>query len=151
VEIIMASWNGGKPTPVFNNAAQVWNHDFFWKSMKPNGGGEPSGPLGEAINKTWGSVAEFKAQFKQAGISQFGSGWVWLVVEKDSKNLAIHKSPNAECPITQGHTPILTMDVWEHAYYLDFQNRRPDYEQTFLDHLINWDFAAENYAKAMAA
>ncbi|CAG9460006.1 unnamed protein product [Pedinophyceae sp. YPF-701] len=149
VEIIMASWNGGKQTPVFNNAAQVWNHDFFWKCMRPGGGGAPSGELAAAIDKAFGSLSQFKSEFKNAGATQFGSGWAWLVVEKDSKKLAIKKTPNAENPMCDGHTPILTMDVWEHAYYLDQQNKRPAYMDIFLENLVNWDFVAAQYAEAM--
>jgi len=147
-EIVLASWNNGKPTPVFNNAAQVWNHTFFWESMKPNGGGKPSGDLAKAIDSAFGSFDNFCTEFKAAGATQFGSGWAWLVVNKDKK-LQIVKTPNAEVPVTQGLTPILTMDVWEHAYYLDVQNRRPDYMTTFLDKLVSWDAVAARYKAAM--
>ncbi|WP_203292162.1 superoxide dismutase [Maricaulis parjimensis] len=132
---------------VFNNAAQIWNHTFYWQSMRPNGGGAPTGPLAEMIDRDFGSLDGFKDAFAKAGATQFGSGWAWLVV-KDGK-LEVRKTLNAETPLTEaGVTPLLTMDVWEHAYYLDFQNRRPDYISTFLDHLINWEFAAENLAAA---
>lgn len=127
---------------VFNNAAQVWNHTFFWNSMKPNGGGAPTGALLSKINESFGSVEAFKEQFKQAGITQFGSGWVWLVME--GHTLKIIKTPNAQTPLTMQLVPLITCDVWEHAYYLDYQNRRPDFLQVFLDYLINWDFAMEN-------
>ena len=132
---------------IFNNAAQIWNHTFYWQSMRPNGGGTPTGDLATAIDRDFGSFDAFKDAFAKAGATQFGSGWAWLVV-KDGK-LEVRKTLNAETPLTEaGVTPLLTMDVWEHAYYLDFQNRRPDYISTFLDHLVNWEFAAENLAAA---
>ncbi|NCP61859.1 MAG: superoxide dismutase [Alphaproteobacteria bacterium] len=145
-EIIKAVAGDASKAGVFNNAAQVWNHTFYWHSMKANGGGKPTGELEAKIASDFGSFDTFVTQFKQAGATQFGSGWAWLVVEKGT--LKILKTANAETPLTQeGVTPLLTCDVWEHAYYLDFQNRRPDYLTTFLDHLVNWDFAAENLAK----
>jgi len=146
-EIVLASWNKGSPSPVFNNAAQVWNHTFFWESMKPNGGGSPTGKVADAINASFGSFEEFKTQFKAAGATQFGSGWAWLVADKSGK-LSIEKTPNAVTPVVEGKTPILTMDVWEHAYYLDVQNRRPDYMTTFVDKLINWDAVAARFEAA---
>ncbi len=127
---------------VFNNAAQVWNHSFYWNSMKPGGGGAPSGKLADMINASFGSYDKFSADFKAAAVGQFGSGWAWLVVDGDG--LKIVKTANADTPIAHGQVPLITCDVWEHAYYLDFQNRRPDYVQTFLDHLVNWDFAVGN-------
>jgi Fe-Mn family superoxide dismutase len=129
---------------VFNNAAQVWNHTFFWNSMSPNGGGAPSGDLAAKIDEAFGSLDGFKTAFKEAAVTQFGSGWAWLIV--DGGKLAIAKTANAETPAAQGKTCLLTCDVWEHAYYLDYQNRRPDFVQTFLDSLVNWDFAAQNLA-----
>ena len=123
------------------------NHSVFWKNMSPNGGGEPTGKLLDKIIHTFGSVQELKDQFKNAGATQFGSGWAWLVLLKDGK-LAIRKTPNAELPQTGGETPLLTMDVWEHAYYLDYQNKRPDYMDVFLNTLVNWQFAAENLEAA---
>jgi Fe-Mn family superoxide dismutase len=117
--------------------------------MAPNGGGQPTGALADRITADFGSFDAFVEAFKAAGATQFGSGWAWLVL-RDGK-LAVEKTPNAECPLTSGATPLLTMDVWEHAYYIDFQNRRPDYISTFLGSLVNWDFAAENLAKAEAA
>lgn len=132
---------------IFNNAAQVWNHTFYWHSMKPAGGGKPSGELAAKIEADFGSYDQFVEAFKQAGTTQFGSGWAWLVLAADGA-LKVVKTPNAETPITAGQSPLLTMDVWEHAYYLDYQNRRPDYISTFMDKLINWDFAAENFAAA---
>lgn len=131
---------------IFNNGAQVWNHTFYWSCMKPNGGGEPTGELAEKIKQDFGGFDKFKEEFKNAGVSQFGSGWAWLVL--DGGKLKITKTLNAGNPITDGQTPLLTMDVWEHAYYLDYQNRRPDYAQTFIDKLINWDFVSKNYSAA---
>ncbi|KAA5805224.1 superoxide dismutase [Alkalicaulis satelles] len=144
--IIRAAWTD-KNAALFNNAAQIWNHSFYWRSMKPGGGGRPTGKLAEAIGRDFGSFEKFADAFKAAGAGQFGSGWAWLVV-KNGK-LDVRKTGNAETPLTEdGVTPLLTMDVWEHAYYLDFQNRRPDYITAFLEHLVNWDFAADNFAKA---
>jgi len=137
----------GQSPGIFNNAAQVWNHTFYWRSMKPGGGGAPTGAVGEAIVRDFGSYDAFRAAFAEAGATQFGSGWAWLV-SKGGK-LEIRKTGNAETPLTDsGCTPILTMDVWEHAYYLDFQNARVKYIDTFLNHLVNWDFANENLARA---
>ncbi len=139
-EIIMAS--AKDKGPLFNNAAQVWNHTFYWNSMKPNGGGAPKGKLAQMIDRDFGSLDKFKEAFKQAGVTQFGSGWAWLVLDGDT--LKVTKTPNADLPMAHGQKALLTMDVWEHAYYLDFQNRRPDYITTFLDKLVNWDFAEKN-------
>ncbi|WP_019643766.1 superoxide dismutase [Novispirillum itersonii] len=144
-DVILSSWKD-KNAGVFNNAAQVWNHTFFWNCMKPNGGGAPTGAIADAINAAFGSYDAFKDAFKQAGATQFGSGWAWLVVENGE--LKITKTPNAETPMVHGQTALLTCDVWEHAYYLDFQNRRPDFLATFLDHLVNWDFVNENLKNA---
>jgi superoxide dismutase, Fe-Mn family len=126
----------------FNNAAQVWNHTFYWKSLKPNGGGVPKGPVFDKITATWGSYDKFVQELKTAGTTQFGSGWAWLVMDKGA--LAITKTANADTPFAHGVKPLLTIDVWEHAYYLDYQNRRPDYLTAVIEHLINWDFANEN-------
>lgn len=146
-EIVKDSAGDKEKQGVFNNAAQVWNHTFYWKSMKPKGGGKPSGAVAEAINKAFGDYESFKTSFANVGATQFGSGWAWLIA-KDGK-LEVRKTPNAETPLTEkGATPLLTMDVWEHAYYLDYQNKRPVYISTFLDSLINWDFANENLARA---
>ncbi|WP_138511340.1 superoxide dismutase [Maricaulis alexandrii] len=146
-DVIRATAGVADKVGVFNNAAQIWNHTFYWQSMRPNGGGAPSSQLAEMIDRDFGSLDGFKDAFAKAGATQFGSGWAWLVL-KDGK-LEVRKTLNAETPLTEaGVTPLLTMDVWEHAYYLDFQNRRPDYISTFLDHLINWEFAAENLAAA---
>jgi len=126
----------------FNNAAQVWNHTFYWNSMKPQGGGEPSGKVADAINGAFGSYANFREEFSKAAATQFGSGWAWLVA--DGSKLEVIKTPNAETPLTTSKKPLLTIDVWEHAYYIDFRNARPTYIATFLDHLVNWDFVAKN-------
>ncbi len=142
LEEIIKTSSGG----IFNNAAQVWNHTFFWNSLSPNGGGMPTGELADKIRADFGGFDKFKEQFTAAATTQFGSGWAWLVLENDT--LSIVKTANAETPLTKGQTPLLTLDVWEHAYYLDFQNRRPDFIATFLDKLANWAFAAENFAKA---
>jgi len=128
---------------VFNNAAQVWNHTFFWRSMKPGGGGAPSGVLADKITTTFGGLDAFVEQFKTAAVGRFGSGWAWLV--DDAGTLKIVTTPNAEMPAPPVK-PLLTCDVWEHAYYLDFQNRRPDFVQAFCDSLVDWDFAARNLA-----
>ena len=141
-EIIMKTANKPESVGLFNNAAQVWNHTFFWHCMKPNGGGMPSGKLLDMINAGFGSFDAFKEQFKQAAITQFGSGWAWLVLENGA--LKIAKTANAELPLSKSQRALLTVDVWEHAYYLDFQNRRPDYVSIFLDHLVNWDFVSNN-------
>lgn len=145
LEDIIASSSGG----LFNQAAQVWNHTFFWHSMKPAGGGAPSGTLAQAIDAAFGSLDAFKEQFKAAGVGQFGSGWAWLV--KEGGALKIVTTGNAETPLTQGQKPILTCDVWEHAYYLDYENRRPDFIQSFLDNLVNWEFAAANFEDVSSA
>jgi Fe-Mn family superoxide dismutase len=145
-EIIKAVAGDASKVGVFNNAAQVWNHTFYWNCMKPGGGGEPSGDLASAINSAFGSFDKFKEEFKNACVTQFGSGWGWLVAEKGALKLA--KTGNADTPMVHGQTALLTCDVWEHAYYLDYQNRRPDYVQAFLDKLVNWDFVAKNLATA---
>ncbi|MFO0563141.1 MAG: superoxide dismutase [Polyangiales bacterium] len=129
---------------VFNNAAQVWNHDFFWASMKPNGGGEPSGALADAINRDFGSYANFRKAFSDAAVAQFGSGWAWLVKEGDA--LKIVTTGNADTPLAHGKKPLITCDVWEHAYYIDYRNLRAKFVETFLEKLVNWDFAAANFA-----
>ncbi len=130
---------------VFNNGAQVWNHTFFWNSMKPGGGGKPTGDVLRRIEADFGGYDAFVQEFKTAGATQFGSGWAWLVL--DGGKLKVTKTANAENPLAAGQTPLLTCDVWEHAYYLDYQNRRPDFLQAFLDHLVNWDFVAANLQK----
>lgn len=132
--------------PIFNNAAQVWNHTFFWNCMTPNGGGQPTGAIADKINQDLGGYDKFREQLQQAAVGQFGSGWAWLVL--DGGKLAVVNGGNAETPLTEGKTPLLTIDVWEHAYYLDYRNRRPDFVSTVIEHLINWDFVNENLAKA---
>jgi Fe-Mn family superoxide dismutase len=127
---------------IFNNAAQVWNHSFYWQCMKAKGGGKPAGAVADKINKAWGSFEKFAEEFKNAGVTQFGSGWAWLV--SDRGELKIIKTANADTPIAHGLKPLLTVDVWEHAYYLDYQNRRPDYLAAFIEKLINWDFVKAN-------
>ena len=131
---------------IFNNASQIWNHTFYWHSMKPNGGGIPSSSIKEKLESSFGSFEDFKNEFSNAAATQFGSGWAWLVLE--GSDLKVVKTANAETPITKDQTPLLTIDVWEHAYYLDYQNNRPGYINIFLDKLINWDFAEENLSKA---
>ena len=142
-EVIMSSEG-----PVFKNAAQIWNHTFYWSSMKPpsaKGGGEPTGDLAAAITRDFGGFDKFKTEFTQAGITQFGSGWAWLVLE--GGKLKVTKTPNADLPMKHGQKALLTMDVWEHAYYIDYRNARPKYIETFLTSLANWDFALENLKK----
>ncbi|MCU1352102.1 MAG: Superoxide dismutase, partial [Acidimicrobiales bacterium] len=127
--------------PLFNNSAQVWNHTFFWSCMSPTGGGAPEGAVGDAINSAFGSYDEFASQFADAAKTQFGSGWAWLV---DDGGLKIVKTANADLPLKHDVKALLTLDVWEHAYYIDYRNRRPDHIQNFLDRLVNWDFVAQN-------
>ncbi len=141
-EIIMAA----EPGPLFNNAAQAWNHTFYWHCMKPGGGGAPTGDLAKAIDEAFGSFEDFKKEFSSAAVGQFGSGWGWLVL--DDGRLKVVKTANGDLPMKHGQTALLTVDVWEHAYYIDYRNLRPKYVETFLDNLVDWDFVAENYAKA---
>ena len=138
LEEIIKSASGG----VFNNAAQIYNHTFYWNCLSPNGGGEPSGELASALVKTFGSIETFKERFSQAASTLFGSGWAWLVKKADG-SLEITQEPNAGCPLTSGDTPLLTCDVWEHAYYVDYRNARPKYIDAFWS-LINWDFVSKN-------
>lgn len=137
-EIIKGSSGG-----VFNNAAQVWNHTFFWQCMKPNGGGDPSGPLADAIKSKWGSVASFKEEFTKNCVGNFGSGWTWLVKKADG-TLDIVNTSNAATPLTSADKPLLTCDVWEHAYYIDYRNARAKFIEAFWN-VVNWDFVANNY------
>ncbi|ADO69651.1 superoxide dismutase [Stigmatella aurantiaca] len=137
VDIILSS-----DGPVFNNAAQVWNHTFFWHCMKPSGGGAPAGELADAINRDFGSYDNFKKAFSEAATTQFGSGWAWLV--QDGSKLAVMKTANADLPMKHGKKALLTIDVWEHAYYIDYRNARPKFIETFLTSLVNWDFVAGN-------
>jgi Fe-Mn family superoxide dismutase len=136
-DVIMAS-DGG----LFNNSAQVWNHTFYWNSMSPDGGGAPSGEVADAINSAFGSYDAFREKFAEAATTQFGSGWAWLV--DAGSGLEIMKTSNADLPMKHNAKALLTIDVWEHAYYIDFRNARPNYISTFLDHLVNWDFVAQN-------
>jgi len=144
--VVVESATAPDKAAVFNNAAQAWNHAFFWQSMKPGGpgvpggGGKPTGRLLEMLGKSFGSFDEFKNAFATAAVAQFGSGWIWLV--QDGDRLKVVKTSNADTPLAHGQTALLTCDVWEHAYYLDYQNRRKDFVRAFLDHLANWDFAA---------
>ena len=140
LEEIIKSSSGG----LFNNAAQVWNHTFYWNCLSPNGGGEPSGALADAINKKWGSFASFKEEFSKCAITTFGSGWAWLVKNADG-SLDLVSTGNAGTPMTEGKTALLTCDVWEHAYYVDYRNARPKYVEAFWN-LVNWDFVAQQYA-----
>ena len=127
--------------PLFNNAAQVWNHTFYWDCLSPEGGGEPSGELGDAINSAFGSYSDFSTEFTEAAKTQFGSGWAWLV---DDGGLKVMKTANADLPLKHSVKALLTIDVWEHAYYIDWRNARPDYISNFLDQLVNWDFVTQN-------
>jgi len=145
-EIIKDSY--GKNVPLFNNAAQHYNHTEYWKSIKPNGGGAIPGALEKALIDSFGSVDKAKEELVAAGTTQFGSGWAWLSV-KDGKS-SVSKTGIADNPLTQGATPILTVDVWEHTYYIDYRNRRPDYLKAFVESLVNWEYVAEQYAKAIA-
>ncbi len=138
-EIVKSAPAGG----IFNNAAQIWNHTFYWNSLSPQGGGEPTGELAAAIEKSFGSVEEFKAKFTDMAVNNFGSAWTWLVKNGDA--LEIVNTSNAATPLTDGVTPLLTCDVWEHAYYIDYRNVRPDYLAAYWN-LVNWDFAAQNLA-----
>jgi Fe-Mn family superoxide dismutase len=138
LEDLIKTTSGG----IFNNAAQVWNHTFYWHCLSPSGGGAPSGALAEAIDAAFGSFDEFKKQFSDKAATLFGSGWAWLVKNKDGK-LEIVQTANAGCPLTDGLTPVLTLDVWEHAYYVDYRNARPKYIESFWN-LVNWEFAAKN-------
>jgi Fe-Mn family superoxide dismutase len=131
-----------EPGGVFNNAAQHWNHTFYWSSMAPDGGGRPSGALAEAIDKDFGSFDAFRTELNDAAATHFGSGWAWLA--HDGSKLVVTHTSDADLPLKHGQKALLTIDVWEHAYYIDYRNKRPDYVGAFLDHLANWDFAAEN-------
>lgn len=139
-EIVMSSEGG-----VFNNAAQVWNHTFYWHCMKPNGGGQPAGELQQAIQRDFGSFDKFREEFANAAATQFGSGWAWLALDKGK--LVVTKTGNADLPMKHNQKALLTIDVWEHAYYIDYRNQRPKYIDTFLNHLVNWDFVTANLKK----
>jgi superoxide dismutase, Fe-Mn family len=133
---------GSSEGPLFNNAAQIWNHDFFWRCMKPHGGGEPAGRLAQKINEDFGSFEQFAGTFSTVAAGHFGSGWTWLVLDKGA--LAVTATSNADLPMKHNQKALLSIDVWEHAYYIDHRNARPRYIQTFLNNLANWDFALEN-------
>jgi Fe-Mn family superoxide dismutase len=141
-EIILEVAGDASKAGVFNNAAQTWNHTFFWNSIKPNGGGEPVGELKDRIDSAFGGYDNFKDEFAKKAATLFGAGWTWLALS--GGDLEIVQTPNAGTPLTEGKKPLITLDVWEHAYYLDFQNRRPDFIKVFLDHLVNWEFASAN-------
>jgi Fe-Mn family superoxide dismutase len=141
----LSSLPGDKQTPVRNNGGGHYNHSLFWQMLAPDGGGEPSGDLGDAINEKFGSFSDFQEEFKNAGVGQFGSGWAWLV--HDGSGLAVTSTPNQDSPVSDGQTPLLGCDVWEHAYYLKYQNKRPDYIDAFWN-VVNWDYVAERYAAA---
>ncbi|MBM4318972.1 MAG: superoxide dismutase [Deltaproteobacteria bacterium] len=146
-QIVRATANDVGKVAIFNNAAQAYNHEFFWHCLKPKGGGNPVGVLAERLNATFDSIEKFKEELKNAAVTQFGSGWAWLVL--DQGNLKVVKTSNAMTPIAQNQTPLLTVDVWEHAYYLDYQNRRPDFVQAYLDNLVSWEYAAGNLEAAL--
>lgn len=141
-EIIRRTANDLGKVGVFNNGAQVWNHTFYWHCMKPGGGGQPTGELAGMMDQAFGGYQGFVEQFKGTSVGRFGSGWGWLVLENGE--LKVVSTQNADNPLTKNQVPLLTVDVWEHAYYLDYQNRRPDFVQSFLDHMVNWEFVAEN-------
>jgi Fe-Mn family superoxide dismutase len=144
-DVILATSGRSDKAELFNNAAQAWNHAFYWRSMKPRGGGKPPAALAAKIDAAFGGVDAFKKQFADAAVKQFGSGWAWLVCNGHA--LKIVKTSNAELPLTMGQTPLLAIDVWEHAYYIDYQNKRPDYVAAVIDKLLNWEFASENLAR----
>ena len=144
-QIINATAGKADKSGIFNNAAQVWNHTFYWNCLRREGGGTPRGDIAQRVEAAFGGFDNFKKELANAAVTQFGSGWAWLVAEGDA--LKIVKTPNAENPLVRGQRPLLTIDVWEHAYYLDYQNRRPDHVNAVIDKLLNWDFAAENLAK----
>jgi len=143
LEMIISASHAAADTAIFNNAAQAWNHSVLWHSMSPSGGGEPAGPLASSINQRFGDLPGFRDAFRKSALGQFGSGWTWLVLTAEGVDIA--NTGNAETPLTDGVTPLLTLDVWEHAYYLDYQNKRDAYVDAFLSDLINWEFAAQNF------
>ncbi len=145
-DIVKGSYGDAAKQGIFNNAGQHWNHLLFWRVMKKEGGGAPGGEIGKRIDDAFGSFDKFKEEFKNAAVTQFGSGWAWLAV--DSGNLKVVKTPNGENPLVQNMTPILGIDVWEHSYYLDYQNRRPDYVEAFLNNLVNWEEVEAELNKA---
>ena len=146
-DIVTGSYGDAAKQGIFNNAGQHWNHNLFWRIMRKGGGGSPGGELAKRIDDAFGSFDAFKEQFKTAGVTQFGSGWAWLAVQDDQ--LKIMKTPNGENPLVHGMRPILGVDVWEHAYYVDYENRRPEYVAAFLNHLVNWDEVEAELQKAV--
>jgi Fe-Mn family superoxide dismutase len=144
-DIVKTTAGDASRVAIFNNAAQDWNHTFYWNSMRPNGGGTPNGAIADRIKDSFGDYTKFREEFANAAITQFGSGWAWLVQGQDKK-LTVVKTANADTPMARGTACLLTCDVWEHAYYLDYQNRRPDYVNAWLDKLVNWDFASRQLA-----
>src|SRR2546422_7093603 len=146
-KIVMASAGKSDKTELFNDAAQAWNHEFYWHSLRPKGGGKPGPALAEKIDAAFGSHDAFKKQFVDTAVKQFGSGWAWLVA--DGRSLKIVKTSDAELPLTEGLAPLLTIDVWEHAYYLDYQNKRPDYVAAVVHKLLKWGFAGRKFARAL--
>lgn len=149
-ELIKATYNNGNPLPEFNNAAQVWNHDFFWESMHPDGGKLPWGGLLQQIEKDFESFSNFRDEFMKSAMKLFGSGWVWLVLKRDEKKLAVVRTSNAVCPLVFDDIPILSLDMWEHAYYLDYKDDRERYISNFMDHLVSWHSATLRIARAEA-
>lgn len=149
-ELIKVTYNNGNPLPEFSNAAQVWNHDFFWETMEPGGGGMPTLGLLQQIEKDFASFANFKEKFVQAAVTLFGSGWVWLVLKREKRCLAILKTSNAINPLVWNDIPIIGLDLWEHAYYLDYKNDKAKYVNTFMNHLVSWNAAAARLARAQA-
>ena len=147
-DIVTGSYGDAAKQGIFNNAGQHWNHNLFWRIMKKGGGGNPGGELAKRIDDSFGSFEAFKEQFKTAGVTQFGSGWAWLAVQSDQ--LKVVKTPNGENPLVHGMRPILGVDVWEHAYYVDYENRRPEYLAAFLNSLVNWDEVEAELHKAIA-
>lgn len=145
-EVILAAAENPEKAGLFNNGAQAWNHSFYWNSLSPNGGGKPTGQIAEKIDADFGGYDAFKGELANAAATQFGSGWAWLVL--DDGTLKVVKTANAQTPLTSGKYPLLTIDVWEHAYYLDYQNRRPDYVAAVIDKLLNWEFASQNFLNA---
>ncbi len=146
-DIVYASFQDPSKSALFNNAGQHWNHLQFWQSMKPKGGGVPPGKIMAKIDEDFGSFEAFRGKFIEAGIGQFGSGWCWLAMDPQTGRLEIMKTLNAESPIAHGKTPLLTCDVWEHSYYLDYRNARPKYLEAFVDHLVNWEYVEELLAR----
>ena len=144
-DIVRATAGKADKAGIFNNAAQVWNHTFYWNCLRKEGGGAPRGDIAQKIEAAFGGYDKFKQELANAAVTQFGSGWAWLVAEGNA--LKIVKTPNADTPFVRGQKPLLTIDVWEHAYYLDYQNRRPDHVNAVIDKLLNWDFAAENLSR----